>query len=69
VIAGIAFPIVLVLMHGWPGGMLTGLAVAAAALLVFTHRSNLARIAAGSEHRFERARVLARLLGGRRGHS
>lgn len=69
VIAGIAFPIVLVLIQGWPGGMLTGLAVAAAALLVFTHRSNLARIAAGSEHRFERARVLARLLGGSSGHS
>jgi hypothetical protein len=30
---------------------------------VFTHRSNLQRLAAGSEHRFERARVLARLFG------
>jgi glycerol-3-phosphate acyltransferase PlsY len=32
------------------------------ALIVFKHRQNLARIAAGSEHRFERARLLGRPL-------
>lgn len=36
--------------------------LAAAAFIAFTHRINLVRLAAGSEHRFERARVLARLF-------
>lgn len=63
VIAGIAFPIALVLLHGWPGPILLGLAIAAPLLLTFTHRSNLARLRDGTEHRFERARVLARLWG------
>ena len=63
VIAGIAFPIALYLMQGWPGAILMGLAVGAALLLIFTHRSNLARMRAGTEHRFERARVLARMVG------
>ena len=40
-----------------------GFAIAIALLVAFTHRTNLARFAAGTEHRFERARVLARLLG------
>lgn len=65
VIAGIAFPITLYLMHGWPGAILMGLAIAAALLLAFTHRSNLVRLRAGTEHRFERARVWARMLGGK----
>ena len=65
VIAGIAFPIALYLMQGWPGPILMGLALAAGALLLFTHRSNLVRLRAGTEHRFERARVLARIWGGR----
>ena len=38
-------------------------AVAAALFIVFTHRLNLVRLAAGNEHRFERVRVLARLFG------
>ena len=65
VIAGIAFPIALYLMQGWPGPILIGLAIAAALLLTFTHRSNLARLRAGTEHRFERARVWARMWGRR----
>lgn len=65
VIAGIAFPIALYLMQGWPGPTLMGLALAAGALLVFTHRSNLARLRDGTEHRFERARVWARMWGRR----
>ena len=63
VIAGIAFPIALDLMQGWPGAILMGLAVGAALLLIVTRRSNLARMRAGTEHRFERARVLARMVG------
>jgi glycerol-3-phosphate acyltransferase PlsY len=34
-----------------------------AAFLLFTHRSNLARLRAGTESRFERVRLLARLRG------
>jgi acyl phosphate:glycerol-3-phosphate acyltransferase len=41
----------------------TAFALAAALFIVFTHRANLQRLAAGNEHRFERARVLARLFG------
>jgi glycerol-3-phosphate acyltransferase PlsY len=37
-------------------------AVAIAAFVCFTHRSNVRRLRAGTEHRFERARVLARLF-------
>ena len=36
-------------------------AVAAALLLLFTHRANLARLFAGTESRFEKARLLHRL--------
>lgn len=35
-------------------------ALAMAAFLLFTHRANLARLRAGTEHRFERVRVFAR---------
>jgi glycerol-3-phosphate acyltransferase PlsY len=35
-------------------------ALAAAAFIAFTHRSNLMRLYAGNEHRFERARLLRR---------
>lgn len=35
-------------------------AIVAALLLVFTHRSNIARLRAGTESRFERARILGR---------
>ena len=37
-------------------------AVAVAAFILFTHRGNVQRLRAGSEPRFERARVLARLF-------
>lgn len=36
-------------------------AVAIAAFIVYTHRGNLRRMRAGTEHRFERARILRRL--------
>ncbi|MEE4304452.1 MAG: glycerol-3-phosphate 1-O-acyltransferase PlsY [Wenzhouxiangella sp.] len=39
---------------------LAALAIALAVLLVFTHRANLARMRAGDENRFEKARLLKR---------
>lgn len=39
-----------------------GFALFAAAFLVFTHRANLQRLRAGTEHRFERARLFKRLF-------
>jgi glycerol-3-phosphate acyltransferase PlsY len=36
--------------------------VLAALLILFTHRSNVARLRAGCENRFERVRVFARLF-------
>lgn len=42
-------------------------AAASAVLLTFSHRSNLQRLRAGNENRFEKARLLGRLLSGRRG--
>lgn len=44
-------------------GALWRFALAVALLLAFTHRANLARVHAGTELRFERARFLARWLG------
>lgn len=37
-------------------------AVAIAAFVAFTHRSNIRRMRAGTEHRFERARIWARMF-------
>ena len=37
-------------------------AVVIAAFIVWTHRSNVRRLRAGTEHRFEGARVLTRVL-------
>jgi len=42
------------------GPSLGGLAIGLAGLLLFTHRSNLARLKSGTENRFEKARVLKR---------
>jgi len=41
---------------------LTAFAVAIALLIVFTHRSNIVRLARGEEYRFEKALLLHRLL-------
>ena len=60
VIAGLALPLATVLA---PAGMHTAFAVfgaASAVLVLWTHRGNLQRLRAGSELRFERARLLAR---------
>ena len=42
-------------------------AIASSVLLTFSHRSNLQRLRSGTENRFEKARLLGRLLSGRRG--
>lgn len=42
-----------------------GFALFAAGFLLFTHRDNLRRLARGTEHRFERARVWKRWFGSR----
>ncbi len=59
VLAGLALPL-WALLEGRDGAWL-GFAVAVAVLLAWTHRANLQRLRAGNEHRFEKARVLARL--------
>ena len=58
VLAALALP-VFAALHGDAGGRL-GFACAVAAFIAFTHRGNLARLRAGNEHRFERARLFAR---------
>lgn len=59
VLAGFALP-VWVLLEGRDGAWM-GFALVAALLLAWTHRANLQRLRAGNEHRFEKARVFARL--------
>ncbi|MCZ8114173.1 glycerol-3-phosphate 1-O-acyltransferase PlsY [Silanimonas sp.] len=59
VLAGVALPL-WALLEGRDGAWL-GFAVAVAVLLAWTHRANLQRLRAGNEHRFEKARLLARL--------
>ncbi len=60
ILAGISLVLV-ALVEGSDATRL-GFAIVVAALLVFTHRSNIARLRAGTESRFERARVLGRWL-------
>ncbi|MBI2396673.1 MAG: glycerol-3-phosphate 1-O-acyltransferase PlsY [Xanthomonadales bacterium] len=64
ILAGLTMlPAILVLGGGqasrewWVAGVVVAL------FLLFTHRVNLQRLRAGSEHRFDKARVLARLFG------
>lgn len=64
VIAALALPLVVLLAVPAPvPGAAQGLALAFTLLILWTHRANLARLRAGTEHRFERARVLARWFG------
>ena len=64
VLAGASLPVAM-LLFATPATFPTlfWYAVAIAALLTFTHRANLLRLKAGTEPRFERARVLARWFG------
>ena len=59
-LAGISLVLV-ALIQGSDASRL-GFSIVAAALLVFTHRSNITRLRAGTESRFERVRVLGRWL-------
>lgn len=65
VLAGVALP----LWSLWSdrGLLWLGFSLIVAALLAYTHRSNLQRLRAGTESRFERVRVFARW--GRRGRA
>ncbi len=65
VLAGISLLLLALLSHTDPARLVFSACVAL--LLVFTHRSNLARLRAGNESRFERVRVLGRLFGRRQG--
>lgn len=60
VCAGLVFPIALVALYAPVDPMALTLAVAAAVVLVWMHRGNLSRLRAGTEHRFERVRLLRR---------
>ncbi len=62
IITALSFPLMLLLTPLRADSALLLLALASAALLVWTHRGNLVRLRAGTEPRFERARVLARLF-------
>lgn len=64
VFAAAALPIAVMLFAtGATFAPLFGYAAAYAALILFTHRSNVLRVRAGTELRFDRARFLARWLG------
>lgn len=58
VAAGLAFPIAMLLTPLRQDPALLWLALAGAVLLLWMHRANLARLRAGTEPRFERARLL-----------
>jgi glycerol-3-phosphate acyltransferase PlsY len=58
VLAGLSLPIFGFLVGASPPRLAFGAAVAL--FLVYTHRSNLQRLRAGTEPRFERARILGR---------
>lgn len=58
VLAALSLPLFALLV--WSGTIRLGFAVVVAALVVYTHRANLARLRAGTESRFERVRVFRR---------
>jgi glycerol-3-phosphate acyltransferase PlsY len=60
VLAGISVSLVGLVTGG--DGLRLGFAALIGVFLVYTHRGNLARLRAGTEPRFERVRVLGRLL-------
>jgi acyl phosphate:glycerol-3-phosphate acyltransferase len=62
VCAAVALPLLAWLATPVPDARL-GFALATAAFILFTHRGNLQRLRAGSEHRFERARLWTRWFG------
>ena len=63
VFAGLALPVALLLVAtGRAFGPLMLFGLGAAALLVLTHRDNLRRVRDGTEPRFERARIIGRMI-------
>ena len=52
-IAVVAYPLLVVWWYGWTGGQVA-VALIASAVVVFRHRSNIARLARGREHRVAR---------------
>lgn len=60
ILAGFALGVTALLTHADTPRLV--FAVATALLLLYTHRSNLARLRAGTESRFHKARLLHRLL-------
>ncbi|MFZ2752195.1 MAG: glycerol-3-phosphate 1-O-acyltransferase PlsY [Lysobacteraceae bacterium] len=59
ILAGISLVVLALVTHA--DAIRLVFAVAVAVLLLFTHRANLARLRAGTESRFEKARLLHRL--------
>lgn len=59
-LAGAAFPVAIAITHGVRDPAVATLAIIAFVLLAWMHRSNIARLAQGTEHRFERVRLFAR---------
>jgi glycerol-3-phosphate acyltransferase PlsY len=59
-LAGVS--LVLVALVEGADALRLGFAIVASLLLIFTHRSNIARLRAGTESRFERVRFLGRWL-------
>ncbi|HZX89754.1 MAG TPA: glycerol-3-phosphate 1-O-acyltransferase PlsY [Rudaea sp.] len=60
-VAAVAFAALAVLSSGMAPSALTLFAIAITLMIIFTHRSNIARLARGQEHRFDKARVFHRL--------
>lgn len=60
VAAALCFPLVVIVGPGGHDGATALLAVGGFALLAWMHRGNIARLARGTEHRFERARLFSR---------
>jgi len=60
IISAIAFALLAAATSAAPA--LVAFAVAVALLIVFTHRGNIERLVRGTEYRFDKARVLHRLL-------
>jgi glycerol-3-phosphate acyltransferase PlsY len=62
--AALAFATLAVVISSAPLNALTLFAIAIALMITFTHRGNIARLARGEEHRFDKARLLHRLRRG-----
>ena len=67
-LAGVAFPMAILAADASQDAAVVALSIGTALLLVWMHRSNIARLANGTEHRFERARLFTRRRPRRAGH-